>query len=423
MGGGRTVDRGVDLSSVASGPFLSGAWLLDAVAWAATWALLRSMAPLLYGAFSRGSRFDVRVFACVQGCATLALALGTDCSMIHEAPHLMGGLVYFLSLCALVLRWAPAAAAAFSPGALFGLCAFFCMYVPCLVDFRPEANAIRLLGFELMFSFYSYIVETGSGYRLAPAEARFFLLVNPTLVVRQRGTPVGTPGVRPRGCLRIARGIAELCGAVMSAQFYVEVPEQQGALDLAFIFATHATALYLLHAGTASCQIGWLELLGWRVPERYIRPLLARDPGDFWLRWNTYLGAWLRRYLFTPLASSWRRKFRSAPVAGRTALGAAGVCTFVLCGVGHDLANYPAAFDLSIAWTLAFLVAGATVAVWLVFRTFAARIGLGGNGFRGLGYCCAIGQTLAFGWVMWSPTAGRMNPALARLLGLEGLGF
>ena len=417
------MERGIDLSSVASGRFLSGDWFHDAVAWAATWVLLRSMAPLLCGGFSKGSPMSVRLFAMAQVCVTVRLGLSAECEMLWEAPHLVGGLLYFICLGTLAERWARTASKVFSRGALMGLCAVLCLYVPCVVDSRAEANSIRLLGFELTFSMYSYVVEASRGYLLSPAEARFFMLVNPTLVVRQRGVREGRPRLRSRGCLRIARGVAELVGAVASAQAYVVLPQLQGVADLALIFATHATALFLLHAGSASCQIGWLELLGWRIPERYVFPLFARDPVDFWLRWNTYLGAWLRRYLFTPLASSWRREFRGVRSAGLIASGGAAVSTFVLCGAGHDLANYPAAFDLSIAWTLAFLAAGVIVVSWQAVRTLASPAALDRVWWRGAGYCFAIGQTIAFGWVLWSPTAGRMNPALASVLHLEGLGY
>jgi len=75
-----------------------------------------------------------------------------------------------------------------------------------------------------------------------------------------------------------------------------------------------------------------MRLAGFRVQERYNRPLLARTPQDFWNRWNTYVGGWAKRYLFLPAARSMKVFGDNLRANGALAM----LITFAAIGFFHD---------------------------------------------------------------------------------------
>jgi D-alanyl-lipoteichoic acid acyltransferase DltB (MBOAT superfamily) len=117
---------------------------------------------------------------------------------------------------------------------------------------------------------------------------------------------------------------------------------------------------YATHSGRASQDIGVLRLLGYRVPERYHYPFLAKSPQEFWQRWNTYVGDWAKTYLFLPMALGFRKNgVRPAQSAVTSAL-----LTFLLVGLMHQITVVWEPSMKPWGFTLWFALNGVLVVVW-----------------------------------------------------------
>ncbi len=66
---------------------------------------------------------------------------------------------------------------------------------------------------------------------------------------------------------------------------------------LAYMFA-YPVFLYFNFSGYTDVVIGAAQLLGFRLPENFNRPYLARSVVDFWNRWHISLTHWIRDYVF-----------------------------------------------------------------------------------------------------------------------------
>jgi hypothetical protein len=170
------------------------------------------------------------------------------------------------------------------------------------------------------------------------------------------------------------------CSVLRRSYSYVVEAGRPGArpevAECVFFFAVNGLlvvlARYSALSGLASFQIGALGALGYSLPERYRYPFLARSPADFWRRWNTYIGAWLKRYVFVPLA---RTLARSASVAMRAASRPFGVAaTLLAIGVYHDVFVYAASLRWQSRGTLAFGLAAGFMWLWSFVAAQARRL-------------------------------------------------
>ena len=62
--------------------------------------------------------------------------------------------------------------------------------------------------------------------------------------------------------------------------------------------------LFFDFAGYSAMAIGLGLMLGFRFPENFNNPYVARNVADFWQRWHISLSTWLRDYLYFPLGGS-----------------------------------------------------------------------------------------------------------------------
>jgi hypothetical protein len=86
------------------------------------------------------------------------------------------------------------------------------------------------------------------------------------------------------------------------------------------------------------------SIAGYSLPLMHRAPIAARSVGEFWgLRWNIIVSAWLRTFVFWPLA---RRRFA----------GAAVVCCFLVSGVFHGWPMLAALGTVAAVRTVAFFV-------------------------------------------------------------------
>ena len=261
---------------------------------------------------------------------------------------------------------------------LTGLLLALLVLVPASVG-GSSAHVAAVLGWELLFSSYSVCAEAWKHERKPTVDAIFFFLfVNPVLVYSQRGSRVEAARVAS-GLLRALVGLIVLTAGLQlvsdSAAFVLG--SRSGTWGERCLACVRTFLLtYLAHSGLASLQIGCMRMIGWEVPERYRMPFLARNPRDFWRRWNVYLGTWLRIYVFLPVSRLARA--RGIP---RGAVGPVGVLlTFGTIGLLHDLATRGVALG-SLGYTTLFVSFGLASILWQPFASLAKqrRLALAGG--------------------------------------------
>jgi len=85
---------------------------------------------------------------------------------------------------------------------------------------------------------------------------------------------------------------------------------------------------YFTFAGYSHLVIGLGLLAGFRLPENFNNPYIARSIGDFWRRWHMSLSFWIRDYVYIPLGGN-RRGLARKCVHLLVAMG--------VCGLWHGL--------------------------------------------------------------------------------------
>jgi len=110
------------------------------------------------------------------------------------------------------------------------------------------------------------------------------------------------------GFNQVARGFAKkILGADLLAG-YVDLvyasPGDFGAVNHLLAIYAYAFQIYFDFSGYSDIAIGSARALGFRVPENFRLPYLARGPADFWTRWHISLSTWLRDFLYIPLGGS-----------------------------------------------------------------------------------------------------------------------
>jgi alginate O-acetyltransferase complex protein AlgI len=67
---------------------------------------------------------------------------------------------------------------------------------------------------------------------------------------------------------------------------------------------SYAGQIYCDFSGYTDIAQGTALLFGFKLPENFRMPYLARGFSDFWRRWHISLSSWLRTYLYIPLGGS-----------------------------------------------------------------------------------------------------------------------
>jgi alginate O-acetyltransferase complex protein AlgI len=162
--------------------------------------------------------------------------------------------------------------------------------------YRGQAVPIR--SFLLFGSYVSFFPQLVAGPIVRAGQ--FF----PQLVAG----PVVTRETRYLGISRIATGlikkvlIADWLAALVEPVF--RAPEFYGGFS--HIFAVYAYAFQILFdfAGYCDIAIGCALLMGYRLPENFMRPYDARSIAEFWRLWHMTLSTWLRDYLYISLGGN-----------------------------------------------------------------------------------------------------------------------
>ena len=101
--------------------------------------------------------------------------------------------------------------------------------------------------------------------------------------------------------------------------------------------------LFFDFAGYSAMAIGLGMMLGFRFPENFDNPYIAKSIQDFWRRWHLSLSTWLRDYLYIPLggnrhgnARTYVNLFLTMSIAGLWHGGDS--WNYLIWGVAHGLA-------------------------------------------------------------------------------------
>ena len=111
------------------------------------------------------------------------------------------------------------------------------------------------------------------------------------------------------GLYRIARGLAKKVAiadflALNLVDRVFSQPHLYSSAEVLVGLVAYTLQIYCDFSGYSDVAIGSARLLGYRLPENFLRPYLARSVAEFWRRWHMTLSAWLRHYVFFPLGGS-----------------------------------------------------------------------------------------------------------------------
>lgn len=143
----------------------------------------------------------------------------------------------------------------------------------------------------------------------------------------------------------------------------------------------YTVQIYCDFAGYSHMAIGTANLLGYKLPENFKRPLLSMGLKELWTRWHISLGSWLRDYVYIPLGGSRCSKARMClNLLVTFALSGMwhGVRLSYLCwGLGNGLMvvldhflpleRWRRMLPVRIAWSLTSIIALSVL--WAFFRT------------------------------------------------------
>ena len=177
-----------------------------------------------------------------------------------------------------------------------GISFFTFEFIHYVVDiYRGSVPIHDFTNFHLFASFFPSQIA-GPIKRFQPFNAQ--------LVPRPRFDPA----LFEQGVWLIARGMAkkvaladQLAPLVATAFTPGAVPSPLSAWLGAYAFALQ---IFFDFSGYTDIGRGSAQLFGYRLPENFAMPYLARGIRDFWRRWHMSLSSWLRDYLYIPLGGN-----------------------------------------------------------------------------------------------------------------------
>ena len=101
--------------------------------------------------------------------------------------------------------------------------------------------------------------------------------------------------------------IADSVGTLVD---HVYAGSDPGLLAAWFAAFAYSIQIYFDFSGYSDMAIGLGLLLGFRFPENFRSPYLARSMAETWQRWHISLSTWLRDYLYVPLGGNRCSKIR-----------------------------------------------------------------------------------------------------------------
>ncbi len=278
----------------------------------------------------------------------------------------------------------------------------------------PRGAVIIGLSF-FTFQALSYVIDVArreAAIQRNPLTLALYLVLFPQLIAgpivryhdiagqlahRQLTRPEVALGVH-RFILGLGKKVLIANPVAVPADAIFALPTDQLTVGLAWLAALcYTLQIYFDFSGYSDMAVGLGHLFGFRLPENFRHPYVARGLTDFWRRWHISLSTWFRDYLYIPLGGN-----RVGPARVYANL----LVVFLLCGLWHGA-----------SWT--FVVWGLYHGAFLVLE----RLGLG-RLLAGLRPLIVHGYTLVVvivGWVLFrAPT---LEAGWAMLQAMAGLGL
>ncbi len=159
------------------------------------------------------------------------------------------------------------------------------------------------------------------------AEHLLFLLFFPQVIAgpitrssatleRFRDEPTLTADEGAQALYRIAIGLAKklLLADVLKNQLVDRVfkePTLYTSTECVVAAVAYTFQIYCDFSGYSDMAIGIAALFGFKFPENFKKPYLAKNLQEFWNRWHISLSTWLRDYLYIPLGGNRHGAIRS----------------------------------------------------------------------------------------------------------------
>lgn len=148
--------------------------------------------------------------------------------------------------------------------------------------------------------------------------------------------------------------------AVMAINTVIDNYYSHNGTTLTFTVLLYALQLYADFSGGIDISRGIAQILGIDMAENFKRPYFSKSINEYWRRWHITLGAWMKEYIFYPLAMSTSflnaSKKMKATRFGKTKAGAyiakvlptafASLIVFLVVGIWHGASWKYVAFGL-----------------------------------------------------------------------------
>lgn len=218
----------------------------------------------------------------------------------------------------------------------FGISYYTFQSTGYLIDVRrgliePERNLMRYALFVLFFP------------QLAQGPIGRYDRLAPQLFT---GQPLDFHNLK-LGAERIAYGVCKKMliadwAAVYRAAIFSD-PDAYAGIAI-FGVLLYTVELYGNFSGGIDVMLGVAQLFGVTLDENFRRPFFATSLSDFWTRWHITLGAWMKDYVFYPLArakafsalgAALKKKFPNGRLWRTLPQGICSVVVFMLVGLWH----------------------------------------------------------------------------------------
>ncbi|MBQ9098294.1 MAG: MBOAT family protein [Clostridia bacterium] len=128
--------------------------------------------------------------------------------------------------------------------------------------------------------------------------------------------------------------LADAMGALFSTLAHGSQPTALGSWTALIAFALQ---IYFDFSGYSDMAIGLGRIFGFRFPENFHYPYMAKSMTDFWRRWHMTLSGFFKSYVYIPLGGNrrgvWRTVFNLFVVWSLTGIWHGATWNFLLWGV------------------------------------------------------------------------------------------
>jgi alginate O-acetyltransferase complex protein AlgI len=175
------------------------------------------------------------------------------------------------------------------------------------------------------FQAMSYLFDLYRGEELDPTFVEFALFMVffpvvisgpicrlPAMLPQFRAGEATTTRDMERGVSRIAMGflmmqLAQLLGqGILSGDGInsgFDYARHWSGTDVWCLAFGYGLQLFLDFAGYSHIAIGAAQMMGFTIPENFVRPFQSTSPSIFWTRWHMSLSFWIRDYVFLLLVA------------------------------------------------------------------------------------------------------------------------